>query len=293
MLANKHILILGGDSRFLYLIASLKKQNCKLTLIGYDEYSFSSKNIKHASFQAIDFSIYQAIILPVGGTSETGEIVPTYSKQSFFLTAEKIKQTNEDCIIFTGIKNKFLTNITERANRRLVALFERDDVAILNSVPTAEATLKLAIKHTKFTLANANILILGFGRVGFTTARLFHNVGGHVTVAIRNTRDFARIKAMQMKPIYLHTLKDNLDKMQIIINTIPHLVLTRKLIKKINKEGLIIDLASIPGGTNFSAAKDYRIQALHALGLPGKTAPQTAGDILFQTIKKLLIDPKM
>lgn len=48
----------------------------------------------------------------------------------------------------------------------IVPLFERDDVAIYNSIPTAEGTLMLAIQYTDFTIHDSNIMILGFGRVG-------------------------------------------------------------------------------------------------------------------------------
>lgn len=288
MLEDYNILILGGDSRYLYLITNLANKNAYLSVIGFNEYTFSHSNIKHESINDVDFSVFDAIVLPVTGTSETGEIVPTYDKQPFLLTANQIKQTKKHCVIFTGIKNKFLEQITERTNRELIALFNRDDIAILNSIPTAEATLKLAIEHTDYMMHGANIFILGFGRVGFTTARLFHNIGANVTVAIRSSADFARIREMNMTPLHIDDLQDNLANAQIVINTIPHLVLTRDLLKVMNKDSLIIDLASTPGGTNFSAAKDYDIQALHALGLPGKTAPKTASNVLSDTIIHLL-----
>lgn len=288
MLENYNILILGGDSRYLYLITNLANKQANLSVIGFNEYTFSHANITHENISEIDFSMFDAIVLPVPGTSETGEIVPTYDKHSFFLSADQIKKTKKHCIIFTGIKNKFLQQITERSNRELIALFHRDDIAILNSIPTAEATLKLAIEHTDYMMHGANIFVLGFGRVGFTTARLFKNIGANVTVAIRKSAHFARIREMNMTPLHMNDLQDNLMDAQIVINTIPHLILTRDMLKVMDKDSLIIDLASTPGGTNFSAAKDYHIQALHALGLPGKTAPKTASDILSDTIVHLL-----
>lgn len=288
MLKDYNVLILGGDSRYLYLLTDLAKKNANLTVIGFDEYTFLYPQINHKQIEKIDFSIYDAIILPITGTNSIGEIVPTFSKQKIYVTADQLKNTKEHCIIFTGIANQFLKQVTERTNRKLISLLSRDDIAILNSIPTAEATLKLAIEHTDYMIHNSNVFILGFGRVGFTTARLFHNVGAHVTVVARNESDFARIKEMKMTPLHLNELQNNLNDIHIVINTIPHLILTREIVREMNKDSLIIDLASTPGGTNFSAAKDYGVQALHALGLPGKTAPKTAGKILSETIIKLL-----
>ncbi len=51
---------------------------------------------------------------------------------------------------------------------------------------------------------------------------------------------------------------------------------------------LLLDLASAPGGTDFAAAEKLGIQAVHALSLPGKTAPATAAKAIAQTISGIL-----
>ena len=55
-----------------------------------------------------------------------------------------------------------------------------------------------------------------------------------------------------------------------------------------DKDSIIIDLASEPCGTDFSAAKELGITAEKALGLPGKFAPKTAGEILKETVLNIL-----
>lgn len=288
MLTNYNILVLGGDSRYLHLISYLAERNAKLSVIGFNEYTFLFPQITHTTIDEIDYSTFDAIILPITGTSSIGKITPTFSEDEIYMTADNINNTPKHCTVFTGTANDFLKQITERTERTLVTLLDRDDIAILNSIPTAEATLKLAIEHTNYVMHKADIMILGFGRVGFTTARIFHNVGAHVTVASRSDTDFARITEMGMTPVHINHILEHLNDSKVIINTIPHLVLTREVIKEMNKDCLIIDLASAPGGTNFTAAKDYGVQALHALGLPGKIAPKSAGQILAQTIVELL-----
>ncbi len=51
---------------------------------------------------------------------------------------------------------------------------------------------------------------------------------------------------------------------------------------------LVIDLASLPGGTDFDAAEALGIRAEHALALPGKCAPDTAGALIAQTVLTIL-----
>ena len=50
------------------------------------------------------------------------------------------------------------------------------------------------------------------------------------------------------------------------------------------KDTLIIDLASKPGGVDMDAARDLGVKVIWALGLPGKVAPVTAGNIIKETI---------
>lgn len=54
------------------------------------------------------------------------------------------------------------------------------------------------------------------------------------------------------------------------------------------RDTLIIDLASRPGGTDFDYAKEHGVNAIHALGLPGKVAPKTAGQVMADVLVQLM-----
>ena len=58
------------------------------------------------------------------------------------------------------------------------------------------------------------------------------------------------------------------------------------LLEKINKDCLIIDLASKPGGVDFDKAKELGIKTNWALGLPGKVAAKTAAKYMKRIIEK-------
>ena len=65
-------------------------------------------------------------------------------------------------------------------------------------------------------------------------------------------------------------------------------MLPRTLLQKLPGGALIIDLASLPGGTDFAAAEELGLHAEHALALPGRCAPQTAGALIAQTVLTIL-----
>src|SRR5699024_1575653 len=134
-----------------------------------------------------------ALLLPVSGTNSEGEVVlAPFSKTKLKLTEKMVNQTKKECTIYTGISNRFLEAIAERTDRKLVPIFTRDDMAILNSIPTAEGTLALAMEETDTMIDGSNVLVLGFGRVGLIAAKLFVSVGTQVGGSARKAADFTR-----------------------------------------------------------------------------------------------------
>ncbi|MDP3488229.1 MAG: dipicolinic acid synthetase subunit A, partial [Bacillota bacterium] len=53
---------------------------------------------------------------------------------------------------------------------------------------------------------------------------------------------------------------------------------------------VIIDIASSPGGVDFSAAQELNRVAVLAPGIPGKFTPQSAGRILGRVLPRLIIE---
>lgn len=62
----------------------------------------------------------------------------------------------------------------------------------------------------------------------------------------RKNEDLAWIKAYGYRAIPLKELKENLHKFDIIINTIPSIILDREHLENVKKDALIIDVASNP-----------------------------------------------
>lgn len=283
---------MGGDARYLEVIHKLSSEGATIFLAGYDQLTFKSSNVINTKLSAIDFSVIDAITLPVAGTNDSGETESIYSDTDIVFTEDIIASTPENCIIYTGISNTYLESLAASYNRDLVTLFARDDLAIYNSIPTAEGTLMLALEQTDFTIHGSSVLVLGFGRVGKTVTRLFSSVGAKVSVGVRKSADIARITEMGLTPVHLENLEQEIASAEICINTIPHPIIDTKVISAMARSALIIDITSAPGGTDFAFADKLGIKALHALGLPGKTAPKSAGRIIGSVLLGLLVDKK-
>jgi dipicolinate synthase subunit A len=292
MLTGMQIAVLGGDARQLEIIRKLTELDAKIFLVGFEQLDHAFTGATKEKLDEVDFSIVDAIILPVPGPNQEGEIDTIFSNEKIVLTEDMVQQTPSHCTIFSGISNKFLDEVVKNTNRKLVQLFARDDVAIYNSIPTVEGTIMMAIQHTDFTIHGSNIIVLGLGRVGMSVARTFHHLGGKLKVGARKSEHIARITEMGLTPFLIDDLEKEVLDCDICINTIPAQVVTAQAISKMPSHTLIIDLASKPGGTDFRYAEKRGVKALLAPGLPGIVAPKTAGRILANVLSKLLSENK-
>ncbi|MGG0174569.1 dipicolinic acid synthetase subunit A [Gottfriedia acidiceleris] len=288
MLTGLHIAVIGGDARQLEVIRKLTELDAKVTLIGFEQLdsgftSASKELMADANFEDLD-----AILLPVPGTNIEGVVDTIFSNEKVVLTKEILDSTPSHCTIYSGISNSYLDSIVTASNRKLVKLFERDDVAIYNSIPTVEGTIMMVIQHTEYTIHNSKVAVLGLGRTGMSVARTFHNLGAKVKVGARKSEHIARIVEMGLEAFEFKNIEEALKDVDVVINTVPVQIVTASVISKLQSHSLIIDLASKPGGTDFRYAEKRGIKALLAPGLPGIVAPKTAGQIIGNVLTQLL-----
>ena len=170
----------------------------------------------------------------------------------------------------------------------LIDYFRRPELECLNAVPTAEGCLELLLRLRERTIWESAFLVLGYGRVGRAVARRLALLGGRVTVAARSPEQRANARCSGCRAAALTALPALLPGFDAVINTIPAPVLPRTLLQRLPAGALIIDLASLPGGTDFAAAEELGLHAEHALALPGRCAPQTAGALIAQTVLAIL-----
>ena len=83
-------------------------------------------------------------------------------------------------------------------------------------------------------------------------------------------------------------LEEHLGDFDMVVNTVPAPVLGEDRLRLLNPGCLCMDLASKPGGVDFSAAARLGTHAVWALSLPGESAPTTAGEIIRDTIYNIL-----
>lgn len=146
--------------------------------------------------------------------------------------------------------------------------------ALENAALTAEGAAELIMRRLPGAVANAPILVTGYGRIGSRLAALLSGLGARVTVAARSDIQRAAARSRGHNSVDIINI---LPAFAAVVNTIPAPVLAGDY-----GGALCLDLASAPGGWQDGTA------VLKAPGLPGLYAPKAAADIMAEAIYRVL-----
>ncbi len=290
MLTGVNVVLLGGDARQLEVIRKLAELDATVVMVGFDGLHTPLDGAVSAELGEELFQNTDALVLPAVGTDDEGIVTAVFSDKELRLREEYVARLPKHCKIYTGMAKPYLKQLCARYDIQIVELFERDDVAIYNSIPTAEGAIMMAIQQTDITIHGSTSLVLGLGRTGFTLARTLQGMGAKVKVAVRREEHYARAEEMGFEPLYIKDLLHHTAHVDLLFNTIPTMIITAQIIAKLPSRAVIIDLASKPGGTDFRFAEKRGIKAMLAPGLPGIVAPKTAGRIIADCLSRLIME---
>jgi len=274
------ISIIGGDLRIVKLVDMLIEEGVEVFTYGLEESDIEDENKYNSLKEAIEQS--DIILGPIPFSSNSETINTPFSNEKIAIS-DFLDNMSGKTLIAGGVKQEIYDICLEK-NIKVIDILKREELAVLNAVSTAEGTIKIAIEETPKTLHGSNILVMGFGRVGKILSNMLKGLGANVACEARKNSDLAWIKAYGYEPIKLSNLKENLCRFDIIINTIPHIILDKENLENVKKDVLVIDLASNPGGVDREAIKEMKIKFVLALSLPAKVAPVTSAEFIKDTL---------
>lgn len=278
-MADLNIALLGGDRRELE-VAKVMLPHYRLRCFGLPTEDLPpSPRLLAASSPTEALSGVDAVLLPMAGVSEEGQLYAPLCSQ-IFLRAEDFAPVKSGTPVLVGVASNYLARLCRELSLPLHRVAEHDLVALPNAVPTAEGALGLIMQNTAITVNNMRVLVLGFGRVGEALAIRLRALGAEVWVANRGERRGVRAESLGFSTSAWGDWAKRLGDFDVVVNTIPAAVLDKSMLLRLNPAALVLDLASGAGGVDFAAAKELGILAIHALSLPGKVAPISAGRIL-------------
>ena len=177
----------------------------------------------------------------------------------------------------TVIGGKLPPFVTQKYN--CLDLLTDDTYQFENAAITAECALRVAAERIPFSLRKSPVLIIGWGRIGKHLAFLLKAYGSRVSILSRSPSHRAEAMSFGFHGISPEALPKELNNIRILLNTAPAMMLPKELVEHC-RDCLKIDLASLPGidGEDVVTAR----------GLPGILAPESAGQLIADTIVRLL-----
>lgn len=246
---NKVILVAGGDLRQVYL-AEILSNNNKVYALGFDKNIISSDQVividSLMSFkERVDY-----IILPLPASNDGVMVNTPFFKYSIPLD-NLISTIKDDGLVFGGKVSPMTEEIFSKKGIEVIDYLEREEMTVLNAVPTAEGAIQLAMEEIPTTIFGQKVLVTGFGRVSKVLVKILTALGAKVSVTARKYSDLAWADIYGCRGIHISQIDKTLVEYDIVFNTVPAIVLYEERLSKLKKSCLVIDLASKPGGADF------------------------------------------
>lgn len=270
---NCDFAVIGGDMRQVYAARLMKEKGYRVCgcALCCGENCAPPRTLKEAVGCA------RAVIAPVPLSADR-----VYLNQKGGNPAVPLEEL-QNCLaegqdFFAGCIPKDFAAAAAAKGVRVFDLMEQEEIALYNTVATAEGAVAEAIGKSPRNLRGSRCLVLGYGRCGQTLAALLKGMGCIVHVCARDSVQMARAAIFADASLCFSKLEEALPGFDFIFNTVPAMVLGRKQLSCMSPSVCIFDLASAPGGTDFEAAEELGIPAWLLPGLPGRYAPASSAE---------------
>lgn len=280
--------IIGGDLRIIKLAKMLSLDGNTVYAYGVEKAEELKQNPKIVICDKLQEAVKNSeiIIGPIPFSSNGKDINAPFSDNQ--ISIRELMHVINAKILIAGSITPEVYDLANDEYIEIIDIIKREELAVLNTISTAEGAIEIIIANTNKIVHGSQVLILGFGRIGKVLARKLVGLSAKVTCAARKDEDLAWIKAYGHMAININSIGENLSEYDVIINTVPHLILTEDKIKYIRDDCLLVDLASNPGGIDKKAAKNKNLKLIWALALPGKVAPVTTAEFIKDTVYNVL-----
>lgn len=287
-------LFLGGDKRQLEIIDDLYHRDIEIDVVGYEKANLS-KDINKKKLNEIKISDYEIIMFPVSGVKGDLSVTAEYSDEPIIINIDLLLDAQKKALIFTGIKTKILDEMLRISKLNAITLMEDDDIKKENGIPTVEGILADIIYNTPFTINGSTIFVIGHGNIGKRLSSNLNTLGANTIIGVKDVKEFSKLVGCGLNAVLTYNRKSMAQAIancDIIINTVPSLIIDSELLRFANEDTYILDISSYPHGVDFEMAEKLGLQAKTLLGIPSLVAPKTAGKILSKKINLIVKEGK-
>ena len=270
----ENLLVVGGDIRMEQMRHMLKQSGYEVDLIrdGADE-NWRTR------IQRADMCL-----LPYPYAVKDGKI-PGW-EHGGVAAEELLRFIRPGCIIMAGkgLKNDCAGTAGD-ANQPQIAQYSDDPLFVQrNAEISAEAAVYECMQRLSQMLDEVNVLVLGYGLFARAIVWRLKALGARVWVAARKEKSRLQAIADGAQAVGLESIVQLAPQMQIVMNTIPAIVLGNRELSFFDDSTLLLEMASPPYGIDLSAAVEMEKNVVVLPGLPSRYAPISAARALKETV---------
>ena len=173
------------------------------------------------------------------------------------------------CVIGGNLRHPALEGHT------VIDLLRDEEYLAANAALTADCALRVAAGELTTAFAESPTVILGWGRIGKSLAKLLSALGTEVTVVARKEKDRAMLRALGYQAASAEDLSQLAPGKRLLFNTVPAPMLSQEE-SAAWRECVKIDLASQRGLDS--------PDVIWARGLPGVRTPASSGALIARTV---------
>ena len=266
--------VIGGDMRQVYAARMLKERGYRVccALLCGDE-GLPEQELREAVCSA------RVVLAPVPLSVDRLYLNQKSGEGAFPLT-ELFDCLKEGQKFYAGcISEEFAYAVSDKG-AEAIDIMKQEEIAVYNTIATAEGAVAEAVMKSPRNLHGSRCLVLGYGKCARTLTALLKGMHCQVQVCARNPAQLAEAAILADKAFEFGELEAALPDYDFIFNTVPAMILNRRMIEDMNSAVCIFDIASAPGGVEFEAAEELGISAWLLPGLPGKYAPASSAEAI-------------
>ena len=284
MKKNKKIAVIGGDMRQIHIARYYNE-------IGYDTVLFANDLSEGKCFRH-EGSVYDALsgnfllILPLPLSRDKKTLNAPFQEKNISLH-EIYSLACETPYIALPAKNDMITEYLSK-DSRIIEYAVSESFLLKNARATVEGAISIAINETDKTVFDSVYAVTGYGRIGKLLVSALTALGAKVKLFARKKNDRILACAAGAESFDISEIESNIYDADVVINTVPEVIMREKELSAIGENTLIIELASLPGGVDKDIAELLGVRIINAQSLPGKFSPRSSALFIAESISESL-----
>lgn len=164
--------VIGGDLRIVKLIEMLAKEDFMIYTYAIENVDVL-KRLNEVKEMATLEELGKASDIIISGVpfcNSLAEVNDPFSDKK--IPVKELFNNIQGKTLIAGRITHDIEVLASNYNIKTIDLLKREELAVLNTISTAEGAIQIAMEETLSTIHGSNILVMGFGRIGKILAKM-------------------------------------------------------------------------------------------------------------------------